>query len=161
MYSKENFLKSLRAGASPEDIAKTLSKMLNMAVADFTKEEEIKKQKEAEKRAEAKAIIISINNFLQKYISPDMKMESSDVDVAVDHLLQELDKISGLKSLMNSFNLFNIDEDKSNTPTVKEKSGCSCSDCKDYTCDDELEFDDDYNTKDIDDDILKKFLSSL
>lgn len=144
MFSKDEILKQLRAGADAQDIAQKMADEINAAVKTYDEEQEAIKQAEAkakafenEKREDARKLIDAMADFFIKYFGEEGEdlMPEEDREEAVDAILELTDHIVQLKGLIG---------------TIAEKPAREPSGCKCPTCDDE-----------IDDIALKNFLKSL
>ena len=144
MFSKDEILKQLRAGADAQDIAQKMADEINAAVKTYDEEQEVIKQAEAkakafedEKRKDARKLIDAMAEFFTKYFGEEGEdlMPEEDREEAVDAILELTDHIVQLKGLIG---------------TIAEKPARAPSGCKCPTCDDE-----------IDDIALKNFLKSL
>jgi methylase of polypeptide subunit release factors len=144
MFSKDEILKQLRAGADAQDIAQKMADEINAAVKTYDEEQEAIKQAEAkakalenEKRKDARDLIDNMADFFTKYFGEDGEdlLPEEDREEAVDAILELMDHIIGLKSVL----------DIAAAKPARKPTGCQCP-----TCDDE-----------IDDIALKNFLKSL
>lgn len=144
MFSKDEILKQLRAGADAQDIAQKMADEINAAVKTYDEEQEAVKQAEAkakalenEKRKDARKLIDAMAEFFTKYFGEEGEdlMPEEDREEAVDAILELTDHIVQLKGVL----------DIAAAKSARKPTGCQCP-----TCDDE-----------IDDIALKNFLKSL
>ena len=95
MFSKDDILKQLRAGANAQDIAQDMADNINAAIQEF---EEEKKATEAVKvkRADARAVIDVLADFFGKYFD-NGSMNEAERDQAVDAMIELTDHMRNLE----------------------------------------------------------------
>ena len=132
MFSKEEILGQLREGASAAEIAQKMSDEINAAMEEYETEQKAQKKADQAKRAEARHIVSLMADYFAKYVG-ERKMNEKEIDEATDAIIELIDYTKDLKDDMAE--LFS-------KKVPKRYDAPSCD-------------------EEIDDEVLKRFLSSL
>jgi len=134
MINSTEILEKLKKGESLDDIASSITKVLNIAQQDYLKYQEEEKVKAAERaqREELKQILMSLCAWGDKYF-PKIFKDSVNVTALANTVLEGLDLIGTYNETFKDFDLdtlfcINDNSNKINFKAVKTNSSSTLED---------------------------------